>query len=286
MSSSFPESQELPDPKAHYSLASGLQERVSRSYGLALVLVISEFSRKNAIALEALRSWAHANFQRDPAFLHTVETVSVSSTHNSILDSFCYSLFAPPQTILESGAKSVLKHQIAAFHSTKEYESFRTDYFDSFGLDHESAGMLARYQSERAMKAVEVLIACDYWIVAALIGTALHFRCPYPDPIVALAALSGFLLVRSFSVLHSTFLGSERCFGACFFNRVCTCRAVSAQTDRDKFQRGSEAQPSSARADQTGISRLHLGRRSVWLQFKCLPGCTQAICRRRIQSHS
>ena len=38
------ESQELPDPKAHFVPQAGLGERVSKSYGLALVLVISEFS--------------------------------------------------------------------------------------------------------------------------------------------------------------------------------------------------------------------------------------------------
>lgn len=170
------ETQELPDPKAHYSLASGLEARVSKSYGLALVLVISEFSQKNAVALEALRSWAHANFQHDPAFLHAVEAPSSQTEHNSLLDSFCYSLLAPPETILESGVLRVLKHQIASFHQTRAYQSFRADYFDCFGLDHESANMLARYQSERASLAVGVLLSCLYWIAALSIGIALHFR--------------------------------------------------------------------------------------------------------------
>src|ERR1700679_1452439 len=98
------EQQELPDPKAHYSLESGLSDRVSKSYGLALVLVISEYSRKNAVALEAIRSWAHQNFQRDRGFLHSLENTTAAGSHNSVIDALCYSLLTPPRFLLETEA--------------------------------------------------------------------------------------------------------------------------------------------------------------------------------------
>jgi hypothetical protein len=168
------ERQELPDLKAHYSMESGLSQRVSKSYGLALVLVISEFSRNNAVALEALRSWAHENFQHNPAFLHAVPPPATARPHNSLLDAFCYSLLTPPQLMLEDQAMRFLQSRIAAFHNSKAYQSFRVDYFDSFGLDHESARLLALYQSERARQAVGVLLSALFWCAAILVGTVLY----------------------------------------------------------------------------------------------------------------
>ena len=127
------EVQELPDLKAHYSNESGLSERVSKSHGLALVLVISEYSRKNAVALESLRSWAHDNFQKDPGFLHQPPQSLAPRPHNSIIDAFCYSLFTGPRLVLENQVLGFLRNEIALFHTTKAYQSFRADYFDSFG---------------------------------------------------------------------------------------------------------------------------------------------------------
>lgn len=167
--------QELPDPNAHYITESGLRERVSKSYGIALVLVISEYSRKNAVALEAVRRWAHDNFLQNPGFLHIRDHDPVVA-HNSMLDAFSYSLLAPPRYFLEQQALNFLKNQIALFHTTKSYQTFRADYFDSFGLDRESANMLAQYQSERAEKATGVVLSAVYWLVALVIGVRLHFR--------------------------------------------------------------------------------------------------------------
>jgi hypothetical protein len=173
-----PEIQELPDLKAHYSLESGLSERVSRSHGLALVLTISEYSSKNAVALESLRSWAQDNFQKNPAFLHENAAPAPTRPHNSIIDAFCYSLFTGPRMLLEDQAMLFLKNQIAMCHTTKAYQSFRADYFDSFGLDRESARMLALYQAERAQSAVGVILSVVYWLLAIAIGTTLHLRLP------------------------------------------------------------------------------------------------------------
>jgi len=168
------EAQELPDPKARFVPQAGLRERVSKSYGLALVLVISEFSQKNAVALEAVRSWAHDNFQRDPSFLHSGGAKSTQRGSMSIIDAFCNSLLSPPSFLLEEGTLNYLKHQIEVFHQSKAYESFRADYFDSFGLDRESAMMLAKYQSERAQKAVSVILSVWYWLLVAILGVIIQ----------------------------------------------------------------------------------------------------------------
>jgi hypothetical protein len=170
------ESQELPDPKAHFVPQAGLGERVSKSYGLALVLVISEFSQKNAIALEAIRRWAHENFQHDPTFLNAAPANPDQRGSLSIIDAFCNSLLSPPSFFLEDTTLNYLKHQISVFHQSKAYESFRADYFETFGLDRESALMLARYQSERAQKAVSVILSVWYWLFAAVLGLVLHLR--------------------------------------------------------------------------------------------------------------
>jgi hypothetical protein len=170
------ESQELPEPKAHFVPQAGLGERVSKSYGLALVLVISEFSQKNAVALEAIRSWAHENFQHDQLFLNAPPAKPDQRGSLSIIDAFCNSLLSPPSFFLEDVTLNYLKHQISAFHQSKAYQSFRADYFETFGLDRESALMLARYQSERAQKAVSVILSVWYWLFAAMIGLVLHLR--------------------------------------------------------------------------------------------------------------
>lgn len=168
--------QELPDPKANYSVESGLSQRISKSYGIALVLMISEYSHKNAIALEAIRGWAHENFERDPAFLHSPEISPPRRNHLSILDAFCFSLLEGPRELLEEEALLFLRGQIAGFHKSKAFQSFRADYFDSFGLDRESAQLLARYESEKAHQAVGVILSFLYWLATAILGTVLFFK--------------------------------------------------------------------------------------------------------------
>jgi len=170
------DTQELPDPKAHFVPQAGLAERVSKSYGLALVLVISEFSQKNAVALEAIRIWAHENFEHDPLFLRSAPPKPQQRGSMSIIDAFCNSLLSPLSFCLEDGTLNFLKHQIAVFHQSKAYESFRADYFETFGLDLESAMMLARYQSERAREAVPVILSVWYWLIALILGITLRIR--------------------------------------------------------------------------------------------------------------
>ena len=168
--------QELPDPRKEYPIDSGLEKRISTSYGLALVLVISEYSQRNAFALESLRAWALQHFQKDPGFLHNVHVDTSPNKHVSIIESLCYNLFAVPSTAVQEVALNFVRDQIADFHTTKAYLRFRSDYFDSFGLDRESAALLARYESDRARLAVDVLISSAFWVLAFVFGAALALR--------------------------------------------------------------------------------------------------------------
>jgi hypothetical protein len=167
--------QELPDPSRNYPLDTGLAERISRSHGLALVLVISEFTQKNALALDSLRSWARQNYLRDAGFLHNDLPEPVNK-HTTIVESLCYSLFAAPSSALRESALNFVRDQIAEFHNTPAFEKFRSDYFDSFGLEMESALLLARYQSDKAKASVDVLLTAGFWIIVFVVGSVLALR--------------------------------------------------------------------------------------------------------------
>jgi len=162
-------SQEI-GPGEHLPSDQGLAARVSKSYGLALVLVFSDYSRKNAVALESLRSWARENFQRDPGFLHPAMPESPAENHQSIMDALFFNLCAAPLYVVEGQTVQFLKGRIADFHSTRAYESFREDYYSAFGKDKESALLLARYQSDRAASAVNVLVSLIFWICVLVTG--------------------------------------------------------------------------------------------------------------------
>ncbi len=167
--------QELPDPKKTYPLDTGLAERISRSYGLALVLVISEYTQRNAFALDSLRAWARQQFQKDGGFLHNQQPEPITK-HVSIVESLCYSLFASPSYALREAALNFVRDQIADFHTTQAYMRFRSDYFDSFGLERESALLLARYQSDKARVAVDVLLTAAFWLIVFIVGAILALR--------------------------------------------------------------------------------------------------------------
>lgn len=167
--------QEYPDPTREYPLDTGLSGRISQSHGLALVLVISEFSQRNAIALDSLRSWAKQNFQKDAGFLHN-DPIEPTTKHSTIVESLCYSLFAAPNAALRETALTFVRDQVAEFHNTQAYEKFRNDFFDSFGLERESALLLARYQSDRARAAVDVLLTTAFWLVVFAVGSVIALR--------------------------------------------------------------------------------------------------------------
>lgn len=161
--------QELPASLATYKVDQTLADRVVQSYQLALILVESQYSRKNATALDALRTWARNNFQRDLYFLHPL-TFDVPESHPSIVECAFHNLFAAPWFFLEEQATRFIAHRIAEFHLTNAYLTFRSDYFDMYGMDIEAATLLARYQADKAKLAVDVLLSSLLWLITIVVG--------------------------------------------------------------------------------------------------------------------
>lgn len=147
--------------------SSPMSSRVANSFTLALVLVKSEFSEKNATGLEYLRVWAQENFQRDPSFLRPVTLKVPVEVHHSIIDSFFFNIFAGPVYFLQAKVMDLLSFRIDEFHHSRAYLSFANDYYEAFGMDQESASLLARYQSERAKSAVNVILCAAFWLLVA-----------------------------------------------------------------------------------------------------------------------
>lgn len=164
-------SQEI--PAGSNLVASGaapMSSRVANSFALALVLVKSEFSEKNATGLEYLRVWAQEKFQRDPSFLHPVTLDVPVEVQHSIIDSFFFNLFAGPVYFLQEQVMDYLSRRIDDFHHSRAYLSFVGDYYDVFGMDMESASLLARYQAERARSAVNVILCAGFWLLVTMSG--------------------------------------------------------------------------------------------------------------------
>src|SRR5262249_21383085 len=64
--------QEYPDYSDAYPNTTGLSERLTQSYNLAVVLVHSPYTERNVEALDAVRSWARQRFQEQPDFLRPI----------------------------------------------------------------------------------------------------------------------------------------------------------------------------------------------------------------------
>ncbi len=155
---SSPELQMTPDPQfARKLLASNI----------AMVLTYSDFSDKNAVALDALRTWAKERFSEDEEYLHPVSVRAVEH-NNNIFSAFITNLWAPARTFLDQGIKEFLRWRIDEFHNTDAYQSLRLDYYGLFGVDPEAATLLARYQEERAKLASNVIVGCLFVVLAAI----------------------------------------------------------------------------------------------------------------------
>ncbi len=150
--------------------AAPISSRVANSFALALVLVKSEFSEKNAKGIEFLRVWAQENFQKDPSFLHPVTLDVPPEVHHSIIDSFLFNLFAAPVYFLQGQVMDIIANRIDHFHHSRAYLSFIGDYYEVFGMDQESASLLARYQSERGKTAVNVILCAVFWLLVTIGG--------------------------------------------------------------------------------------------------------------------
>lgn len=172
-------SQEMPPGSRLVSSgAAPMASRVANSFTLALVLVKSEYSEKNAAGLEYLRVWAQENFQKDPSFLRPVTLSVPVEVHHSIIDSLFFNLFAGPVYGLQAQVMDYLSGRIADFHHSRAYLSFISDYYEVFGMDNESASLLARYQSERAKSAVNVILCAAFWLLVTIGGIVSVFIAP------------------------------------------------------------------------------------------------------------
>jgi len=162
--------QELPDYQAHYPGDTSLANRLSKSYGLAMVLIQSPYTENNVIALEAIRSWGRTQFQKEPDFLHPVSLEYPNPRRHSFIEAFFFNLFTAPRYFLEEQIGNLISLRIADFHNASEYGSFRTSYFELFGVDEDSAALLARYQTEKGKLAVGVVLWSLVWLIAFVVG--------------------------------------------------------------------------------------------------------------------
>ncbi len=165
--------QELPGFAAQYPGGDELSKRVANSYSLAFVLFESPYTATNVQSLENVRSWAHSRFQSAPDFLHPVSIKSEQEPNDTVVGAFGYNLFANVRYALEGAVSNVLKDRIAEFHSSSAYQSFSNSYFEVYGKDAESATLLARYQSDKAKSAVDVILWTIAW-AATLLTTILY----------------------------------------------------------------------------------------------------------------
>ena len=161
-----PEYASLPEHASSVPLAS----RIAQSSGLALVFVISEYSQKNAAALEALRNWARDHFQKEPRFLDVSYTVNQVNLPQGLFGSFVKNLIDTPKNFLEDKTFNFVREQIAAFHKTGAYAQLKDDFYDSFGRDKQSALLLASYEYERAQQSVPVLLGALFWLIVVISG--------------------------------------------------------------------------------------------------------------------
>ncbi len=162
--------QELSSYEAHYPGDTTLADRVVKSYRLAMVLVQSPYTQRNVISLENIRSWARERFQSQPDFLHPAILSVPRESHDTVFGAIGYNLFTGLKYWLEDSAGELLRFQIARFHNTGAYESFASAYFDFFGEDSDAASLLARYQSDRARLAVDVVLFAFSWLCASVLA--------------------------------------------------------------------------------------------------------------------
>lgn len=133
----------------------------------AMVLTHSRFSDKNAVGLEALRTWAKEQFSQDRQFLHPLN-LPRRADNSTIVESFVNNLFGNQKSWLETQLSRFLGWRVAEFRDTGAYQSFRIDFYELFGVSAESATLLARYQNERAGSSLGALMGALFWSVFAV----------------------------------------------------------------------------------------------------------------------
>jgi hypothetical protein len=147
-----------------------LTNRISKSHGLAMVFVISEFSQKNANALGAVREWATNKFEKDPTFIYATQTPQRLELPASVFSSFFYNLLAGPRILAEEQGLRAVKSTMKSFHKTEAYTQLKSDFYDSFGKDKETSFLLSHYEFDRARESVPVVLAAVFWLAVILLG--------------------------------------------------------------------------------------------------------------------
>lgn len=163
---SAPELQTQPNPQFADKLIAS---------NIAMVLVHSDFSDENAVALETLRTWAKERFSEDKKYLHPV-SVHAEERQDTVFSAFLVNLFGPERNLLDRVIKQFLAWRIDEFHNTEAYESFRVDYYELFGVDPEAATLLARYQEERGKLATEAITGFIFVVLAGVSCAAYYFN--------------------------------------------------------------------------------------------------------------
>ncbi|MBI4532608.1 MAG: hypothetical protein HY711_01575 [Candidatus Melainabacteria bacterium] len=202
--------QELPEYSQHYPGDTKLADRVTKSYGLAMVLVQSPYTDKNVVALEAIRSWARQRFQQEPDFLHPVSLEIRGEPASTMFGALGYSLFAGPWYWIEQNVGNFLATRIEQFHSTRAYASFRVAYFDLFGVDADSADLLAKYQTEKAKQSISVIVWCFVWLAAGFSAVVRLWTARHKCETLQAVLSYGWLLV-AFSYLLSAWTDNQVC---------------------------------------------------------------------------
>ena len=160
--------QELPEFQPRLPGDLLLPERVTGSFGIAMVLVRNPYTETNAVALENIRSWAKDKFHDAPDFLHPISVRPKHEPNDTILGALGYNLFAAVHYAMQGQVGAFLSWRIAEFHQSDACRSFQNAYFNLFGKDAESATLLARYQADRAKSAIDVVIWTVCWAAYSL----------------------------------------------------------------------------------------------------------------------
>lgn len=165
--------QELPSYHARYPGDMTLANRVLKSYDLAFILVQSPYLSTNVTALESVREWARDQFQAHPDFLHPVSLADAPNNHDTVFGALAGNIFALPHNWIDGVIAGCMRKQIAHFHSSGAFHSFNKAFLDVFGSDADSAALLARYESDRARHAIDVVAWALVWLAGTIAGGAM-----------------------------------------------------------------------------------------------------------------
>ncbi len=141
---------------------------------LAIVLMRSDFSCKNAVALGALRDWSKEQFSKDPEFLHPVSVSKDQTAHNNVFSAFMHNLVGVEYYWLERELARLIHLQVGEFQKSDAYQLFRIDFYELFGVDAEAASLLSRYQDDRARLGVSVATTATVLLVMIIVGILLR----------------------------------------------------------------------------------------------------------------